>query len=226
MSMPAGSPYARPMPPPTRPLPVFVLADISGSMNDLRKIDTLNDCVTTMIRSFSAEDSLRGEIKVGVVTFGGTASLHQPLVPAAQLEWTDMQAGGRTPLGDAFTLLTDLLEDEDAIPKHAFMPVIILVSDGKPTDEWEEPLERLLASPRGGKAVRLAVGIGSDMEEEDFDVLRKYIARPGTEPKRASEAHLLTRYFSWVTMSVTAQARTGRQTTAEIDLDELDDLLG
>ena len=225
MSMPAGSPYARPMPPPTRPLPVFVLADISGSINDLRKIDTLNDCVTTMIRSFSAEDSLRGEIKVGVALSAARRACTSRS-PAAQLEWTDMQAGGRTPLGDAFTLLTDLLEDEDAIPKHAFMPVIILVSDGKPTDEWEEPLERLLASPRGGKAVRLAVGIGSDMEEEDFDVLRKYIARPGTEPKRASEAHLLTRYFSWVTMSVTAQARTGHQTTAEIDLDELDDLLG
>jgi uncharacterized protein YegL len=195
-------------------------------MNDLRKIDTLNDCVTTMIRSFATEDSLRGEIQVGVVTFGNTARLHQPLVTATQLKWTDMQAGGRTPLGGAFTLLTDLLADEHVIPKRAFMPVLILVSDGKPTDEWEEPLERLLASPRGEKAVRLAVGIGSDMEEEDFDVLRKFIAQPGTEPKRADEAHLLTRYFSWVTMSVTAQARTGRQTMAEIDLDELDDLLG
>jgi uncharacterized protein YegL len=214
------------MSPPARLLPVFVLADISGSMKDLRKIDTLNDCVTTMIRSFAAEDSLRGEIQVGVVTFGSTARLHQPLVPATRLEWTDMQAGGPTPLGGAFNLLTDLLADEDVIPKQAFMPVLILVSDGKPTDEWEEQLERLLASPRGGKAVRLAVGIGSDMEEEDFDVLRKFIARPGTEPKRADEAHLLTRYFSWVTMSVTAQARTGRQTAAEIDLDELDDFLG
>lgn len=226
MSMPVDSRHSRPVPPPARLLPVFLLADVSGSMNDLRKIDTLNDCVTTMIRGFAAEDSLRGEIQVGVVTFGSAARLHQPLVPATRLEWTDMQAGGRTPLGGAFTLLTGLLADENVIPKRAFMPVLILVSDGKPTDEWEEPLERLLASSRGEKAVRLAVGIGSDMEEEDFDVLRKFIAQPGTEPKRADEAHLLTRYFSWVTMSVTAQARTGRQTTAEIDLDELDDLLG
>ena len=226
MSMPVDSRYSRPMSAPTRPLPVFVLADISGSMKELRKIDTLNNSVTTMIRSFAAEDSLRGEIQVGVVTFGDTARLHQPLVPAAQLEWTNMHAVGGTPLGGAFALITDLLADEDVIPKRAFMPVLILVSDGKPTDEWEDPLERLLASPRGEKAVRLAVGIGSDMEEEDFSVLRKFIARPGTEPKRADEVHMLTRYFSWVTMSVTAQARTGRQTAAEIDLDELDDLLG
>jgi uncharacterized protein YegL len=225
MPIPADGRYLSPISAPTRPLPVFVLADISGSMRELRKIETLNDCVTTMIRSFAAEDSTRGEIQVGVVTFGDTALLHQPLVPAAQLSWTDMRAGGGTPLGAAFTLLTNLLADEEVIPRRAFMPVLILVSDGKPTDEWEEPLERLLASPRGSKAVRLAVGIGSDMEEEDFSVLRKFIARPGAEPKRADEVHLLTRYFSWVTMSVTAQARTGRQTAAEIDLDDLDELL-
>jgi uncharacterized protein YegL len=195
MSISEDSLHSRPMPMPARPLPVFVLADISGSMRELRKIEPLNECVTTMIRSFAAEDSLRGEIQVGVVTFGNTARLHQPLIPATQLEWTDMLAGGSTPLGGAFTLLTDLLTDEDVIPKRAFMPVIILVSDGKPTDDWEAPLECLLASPRGEKAVRLAVGIGSDMEEDDFDVLRKFIARPGTEPKRADEAHLLTRYF-------------------------------
>lgn len=226
MSIPSDSRPSRPMPAPARPLPVFVLADISGSMRELRKIDTLNDCVTTMVRSFADEDSLRGEIQVGVVTFGNTARLHQPLTPAPQLEWTDMQAGGRTPMGEAFTLLTELLADENVVPKNAFMPVLILVSDGKPTDDWRVPLERLLASSRGEKAVRLAVGIGSDMEEEEFDVLRNFIARPGIEPKRADEAHLLTSYFSWVTMSVTAQARTGRQTSAEIDLDELDDLLG
>ena len=226
MSTSGDGPFLKPVSAPPRPLPVFVLADVSGSMGEHRKIDTLNDCMNTMIRSFAAEDTLRGQIQVGVVTFGGdTAYLHQPLVPATQLAWTDMQAGGRTPLGDAFTLLTGLLADEEVIPRRAFMPVLILVSDGKPTDEWEQPLARLLASPRGDKAVRLAVSIGPDMDDEDVAVLRRFIARPGGEPQRADEVHLLTRYFSWVTMSVTSQARTGRQTSAEIDLDELDDLL-
>lgn len=225
MTIPADERYLSPVSAPPRPLPVFLLADVSGSMGEHRKIETLNDCMATMTRSFAAEDTSRGEIQVGVVAFGATARLHQPLVPATQLAWTDMRAGGGTPLGGAFTLLTDLLADEAVVPKRAFMPVLILVSDGKPTDEWEAPLERLLASSRGAKAVRLAVGIGSDMEEEDFTVLRRFIARPGTEPKRADEVHLLTHYFSWVTMSVTTQARTGRQTAAEIDLDDLDDLL-
>ncbi len=227
MDSPAAAPFGRPTAAPPRPLPVILLADVSGSMREYRKIDTLNDCVATMIRSFADEDTRLGEIQVGVVTFGGErAVLHQPLAPAAQVTWADMPAGGRTPLGDAFGLLTDLLTDENAMPRRAFMPVLILVSDGKPTDTWEEPLDRLLASPRGAKAIRLAVGIGQDMEEEDFQVLRRFIANPGIDPKRADEAHLLTGYFSWVTMSVTTQARTGRQSSAEIGLDELDEFLG
>jgi uncharacterized protein YegL len=180
-----------------------------------------------MIRSFADEDTRLGQIQVGVVTFGGErAVLHQSLAPAAQVTWTDMPAGGRTPLGGAFGLLTGLIADENVIPRRAFMPVLILVSDGKPTDAWEEPLNRLLASSRGAKAIRLAVGIGQDMEEEDFQVLRRFIANPGIDPKRADEAHLLAGYFSWVTMSVTTQARTGRQSSAEIGLDELDEFLG
>ena len=140
--------------------------------------------------------------------------------------WTDLEAGGRTPLGMAFDKLTELLDDEQTIPKRAFMPTIILVSDGKPTDEWEQPLERLLASTRGAKAIRLAIGVGQDMEEEDFQVLERFIANPAIKPTPVDEVHLLGRYFSWVTLSVTQQARSGRQTSTEIGLDQLDEFLG
>ncbi len=53
-----------------------------------------------MIRSFAAEDTVRGEITVGAVTFGGgRAEVHQPFAPAWQIDWRDMNTGGRTPWG-------------------------------------------------------------------------------------------------------------------------------
>ncbi len=223
---PSDVPLSRPSAAPPRALPVIVLADVSGSMTQLRKLETLNESIATMIRSFAAERPVRGEIQVGVVAFGGQgAVLHQPPVPAADLEWSDLRAGGRTPFGAALDLLTELLADEKVIPRNAFMPTLILVSDGKPTDKWEEPLRRLLASPRGAKAIRLAVGIGQDMDDDDFQVLRAFIADPSIEPQRADQVHLLSRYFSWLTMSVSRQARVGRQSSAEIDFDELDEFL-
>jgi uncharacterized protein YegL len=207
---------------------VLVLADVSGSMAEAGKIDVLNRCVATMIRSFAGEDTIRGEIVVGVVTFGGNeARLHQPIAPAGQVTWRDMAPFGRTPLGQAFDLATTLLADEHVVSRRAFIPTLVLVSDGLPNDEWRKPLDRLLASPRGGKAVRLAVGVGQDMDEDAFDVLRAFIDDPAIPPVRADDAHLLSRYFSWVTMSVTQRARSTRPNdTSQISHDELDDLLG
>lgn len=203
-----------------RPLPVLVLADVSGSMADDGKIDVLNQSMATMIQSFAAEDSLRGEIWTGVVTFGGSATLHHPLKPADQVQWIDMKATGRTPLGQALDLATDLLADDAVVPRRAFRPTVVLVSDGIPTDEWRGPLQRLLASERGTKALRLAVGVGQDMDEEAFAVLNAFIGNPAIAVKRADEVHELPRFFDWITATVTTQVRSGR-----ISNDDLSDFM-
>jgi uncharacterized protein YegL len=215
-----------------RPLPVLVLADVSGSMAEDGKIDVLNASLTTMIREFASEDSLRGEIWVGVVTFGGLdATLHQRPVPASELVWTGLTASGRTPLGHAIQLATGLLQDEEVIPPRSFLPTLVLVSDGIPTDEWRGPLDDLLASPRGAKAVRLAVGVGREMDEEAFGVLSAFTGNPGSVVP-AEEVHGLARFFSWVTASVTSRVRSGRpddpdlvQDTSTIQPDDLLDFL-
>src|ERR1019366_6584232 len=72
-----------------RPLPVLLLADVSGSMSTNGKIDALNDAVQEMLESFGGEDDSRAEIHCAVVTFGQAgAKLHQPLTPASKLQWT------------------------------------------------------------------------------------------------------------------------------------------
>lgn len=200
-----------------RPLPVLILADVSGSMANDGKIDVLNRSVATMIRAFAAEDSLRGEIWAGVITFGGSnATLHHPLVPASDVRWDDMRASGRTPLGAAFDLVTGLLVDESVVPRRAFRPTVVLVSDGVPTDEWQTALSRLLTSDKGGRALRLAVGVGQDMDAEAFDVLEQFIANPQVRVGRAEDVHELPRYFDWVTATVTTQVRSGRVTNDDL----------
>lgn len=66
--------------PQPRPLPVIVLADVSGSMSEDGKIDILNNALKSMILSFGAESKLlRAEIQVGLITFGGeVAKEHLP----------------------------------------------------------------------------------------------------------------------------------------------------
>lgn len=189
-----------------RPLPVILLADISGSMAAASKIDTLNQAVTEMVSAFAEEDRSRAVITVAVITFGaGGAKLHQPLCPAHQLTWQPLTASGNTPLGAALTLSTELIEDPAQIPSRAYRPTLILVSDGQPNDAWEEPLVRLHSSPRAAKAERCAMAIG---EDADIEMLKRFLGSESGQVFRANEARQIKQFFRWVTMTVTARSRS------------------
>lgn len=188
-----------------RPLPVLLLADVSGSMSTNGKIDALNDAVQEMLESFRGEDDSRAELHVSVVTFGKDgAKVHQPLAPAAKVQWTRMTAAGGTPMGAAFDAATGMIEDHAQIPSRAYRPTIILVSDGQPTDEWQAPLKRLLGAERASKAARFAMGIGDDADEA---MLSAFLATPEARVYRAHEARQIKQFFRWVTMSVTQRSR-------------------
>lgn len=216
-----NSPFAAAQRP--RPLPVLLLADVSGSMAADGKINSLNAAVATMIQSFAKEDSVRGEIAVGVITFGGSgASLHHPITPATEAHWSDMSAGGRTPLGEALDLACSVLEDETLMPKRAFEATLVLISDGIPTDDWQPRLEQLLGSRRGSKSLRLAVAIGPEAGSPAYRVLEAFVADPTIPVVRAEEADRLTQFFRWLTRSVSTRVHSARpDDLATFDPDEL-----
>jgi uncharacterized protein YegL len=190
-----------------RPLPVLVLADVSGSMAEGGKIASLNHAMREMLASFRSEDDFRAQIHMGVITFGGAAQVHTALAPATNITWTDMTAAGNTPLGDAIVQARSILEDRTLIPSRAYRPTLVLVSDGQPTDgqAWETALADLLASERGSKAQRLAIGIGDDADQS---VLRRFLGSPEAKVHIAREARQVREFFQFVTMSVTSRSRS------------------
>lgn len=191
-----------------RPLPVILLLDSSGSMEG-DKINILNAAVREMLQSFASEDDISAAIHVGVIQFGRTVGWHQPLLPVEDVinQWSDLTASGKTPLGQALTLLQDSLEDRNIVSSRAYRPTIVLVSDGKPTDDWGGPMAELLASPRASKAARFAMGIGADA---DSVILSQFIdAASGSRVFEAHEAGRIQKFFRFVTMSVTTRTRSG-----------------
>ena len=204
-----------------RPLPVILLADVSGSMAADGKIDALNRAVAEMQSTFAEEEDGHAEIHLAVVTFGGTAALHVPLTPANDVRWTPMQADGRTPLGAALDIATDLIEDRERVPSRAYRPTVVLVSDGLPNDEWEGPLQRLLTSERAAKAERFALGIGADA---DRDMLRRFLDDSEGRVFEAHEGREIRKFFRWVTMSVTSRSRSAAPNqSVDLDPPDLDD---
>lgn len=204
-----------------RPLPVVLMADVSGSMAADGKIVALNSAVAEMQAAFAEEDNAQAGIHMAVVTFGGTAALHQPLTPASQVQWTNMEANGMTPMGAALDIVTDLIEDRERVPSRAYRPTVVLISDGLPNDEWQGPLKRFHGSERAAKAQRFALGIGADA---DHDVLRAFLGDPEGRVFEAHEAREVRKFFRWVTMSVTARSRSGQPDLAvDVDPPDLDD---
>jgi uncharacterized protein YegL len=194
-----------------RPLPVIVLADVSGSMGVDGKIQALNHAVREMIEAFQDESDLRAEIHVSVITFGGQARVHLPLAPARGAAWADLGPSGGTPMGAAFDLGSQMVEDKGVVSGRAWRPTIVLVSDGQPTDEWQKPLQTLLGGERGSKAFRMALAIGADA---DHTVLTAFLADPEARVYRADEARQIRQFFQLVTMSVAARSRSANPNVA------------
>ncbi|MGD1455628.1 vWA domain-containing protein [Vibrio harveyi] len=189
-----------------RPLPVIVMADTSGSMSIDGKIDALNRSIKDMISSFASESRLRAEIHLSIVTFGGEAVTRLPLTPAHQIEQIEnFTALGGTPLGAACTIVKDLIEDKDSIPSRAYRPVIILVSDGYPTDDYVKAFDALLNSERAQKATRFALSIGNDADNTLLGSFGNDVEAPLLFAHNAAE---IARFFRAVTMSVANHSKS------------------
>jgi uncharacterized protein YegL len=185
-----------------KPLPVIMLLDVSGSMGG-EKIHSLNVAVKDMLETFRDSQSGEVEIHVAIITFGAQVGLHQPLAPSAEVSWRDLSASGGTPLGTALTMAKAMIEDKGVVPSRAYRPTVVLVSDGCPTDSWQEPLKAFISGGRSSKCERMAMAIGADADE---GVLGAFIEGSAHRLFYAENAKQLRDFFKFVTMSVTTRA--------------------
>ena len=86
-------------------------------------------------------------------------------MPVEDYGWEDMDANGLTELGKAFDLLAAQLSIPP-MPERALPPVIVLLSDGQPTDDYKKSMDILKKLPWFRKAVKIAISIGQDADDE------------------------------------------------------------
>lgn len=184
------------------------LTDCSGSMAVKGKIQSLNNAIRESIPEMEevAKENPNARLLVRALRFSSGAAWHIPQpTPVEDFEWKDLSADGVTDLGQALSKLAEQLTVAN-MPRRGLPPVLVLVSDGQPTDDFEAGLEELLATPWGDKAVKIAIAIGDDADEE---VLQKFIDTPELEPLQANNSEELTRYIKWASTEVVQSASTG-----------------
>ena len=174
----------------------FIFAvDTSGSMTGDR-IASLNYAIRAAIPAMreAAADNPEVDLVVRVLRFSDSVTwqIDTP-VSVSDFIWADMEASGETNMGAAFAELAKAMSAE-AMPGRQLPPVVVLMSDGLPTDEAETGLAAFLASEYGSKAVRIAIAIGSDA---DMSLLQEFIAQPTIKPLQANSAASLVNRIKW-----------------------------
>ena len=191
----------------SRPLHFIWILDRSGAMSLEGKIQQLNFAIREAIDPMreTARENPNAEVLVRVLTFSTGAQWHLATpTPVADFRWSDVTAppGGVTEMGKALTMVAEQLRIPP-MTDYALPPVLVLVSDGQPTDEFASGLQTLLREPWGARAVKLAIAVGQDA---DLDVLTKFMANPEMQPLQANNAATLVQYIRWASTAVLKSA--------------------
>ncbi len=189
----------------SRPLHFIWIADTSGSMDTGGKIQTLNLAVREALPHMQrvASENPNAEVLVRVLAFSDGARwlVAQP-TPVADFTWTDLTAAGVTDMGKALSMVAEQLR-VPPMTNRALPPVLVLVSDGQATDDFQHGLGQLLAEPWGAKAVRIAIAIGRDADNE---ILQRFIGNAELRPLAAAHPDDLVRYIHWASTAVLQSA--------------------
>jgi uncharacterized protein YegL len=147
----------------------------------------------------AADENPNAQVLVRVLKFSDGAQWHlADPTPVADFRWTDLKAEGMTDMGRALTMLGEQLHIPP-MTDRALPPVLVLISDGQPTDDFEAGLRYLMDVPWAKRAVRIGIAIGNDADQ---DTLRKFIANAEIQPLQANNAETLVNYIRWASTAV------------------------
>ena len=184
-----------------RPLHFFWMVDCSSSMAGDR-IGAVNHAIQECIEPMREEaaGNPNAQLYIHTLKFASGASwVTAEPVPIEEFAWEDVEANGITDMGKAFELLAGQLS-MPPMPDRALPPVIVLLTDGYPTDDWKRSLEKLLKMPWGKKAVKVAIAIGKDAERS---VLEAFTGNPEAVLD-AGNPEVLTHFIKWASTVASA----------------------
>ncbi len=198
-----------------RRLPVYLLLDTSGSMAGA-PIQALRLGVEQFKKEVDNDPFAKESVYMGVITFGGEAQF----VTKGLISFEDflgefhpdsLSADGQTPLGQALWLLVESLDKDvkssvKGGEKGDWKPLVFILTDGEPTDEWRDPRKVILERQTKKVINVITVGCGPRINQQNL----KEIAIGPTFNMSNDDASF-KRFFQWVSQSVRAASKAVSQ---------------
>ena len=198
---------------PTPRCPVVLVLDTSASMSG-DPINALNQGAQLFIDEVKGDDLARWSVELAVYTAGGSADSIQSFIGVEQIAgFSPLDASGGTPLGQATRMALDDLEARKKSYRDAgvpyYQPWLVLISDGAPTDNWQDTAQRANALSAQRKLVSLPIGV----QGADLSVLSQFSSKPAV----ALDGLKFRELFQWLSASMArVSASTSSDTSVQL----------
>ncbi len=180
--------------------PVYMLLDTSASMFGA-PIQAVQQGVHMIHNELMNNPHAIETVYLSVIAFSTTAQQIVQLCSVEAFTPPTLKAEGNTALGAAITLLSQAF-DRELRPnvegrKGDYRPLVFLLTDGAPTDEWRGPVAKLKARTDIKIGALVALGCGPNakidvLKEITEDVIKMADASPDA----------LHQFFKWVSSSI------------------------
>jgi uncharacterized protein YegL len=182
----------------TRRLPVYLIIDTSGSMTG-EPIEAIKNGLSTLVTALRSDPHALETAFLSVITFDSGARQVVPLTDLASFQEPSFTAQGSTSLGEALTLVSKSIDNDvkksGPDQKGDWKPLVFIMTDGQPTDDWQKGLSKFKSS-KTGMVVACAAGSAADT------ALLKQITENVVMLDTADKA-TISAYFKWVSSSIT-----------------------
>ena len=191
---------------PTPRVPISLVLDVSGSMEGA-PLEELNEGVASFFRSLQEDEVARYAAEVSVITFGDQVTQVVPFGPLDTVTPPILTARGKTRLGEAVSLALVSLERRkelyQALGVDYYQPWMVLMTDGKPTDDVAEASRTVHRLCADRKLVFFGVGVGDGANMDRLGAIC-----PPNRPPRRLQGLRFAEFFQWLSRSMASVSRS------------------